>query len=762
VRTFFAIRLFVLVCFFSGILLFPVNGNAADQSGPSKKQPSQDKVVVLADHLRFNRKTHLIHAVGHAYVSRGNISLNADEVIINRETNIVWAAGHVHLRAPKTKMKAKRLRLNLSNGKAHLINGSVDTIQPYTGNGLRAEYTYHITGKVIDKLSSDHYHVVNGNVTTCDCLPDTTPSWMMQTGSADLYLGDHFDSTNDVLHIKGLPAIYLPYFSFPVVSRKTGLLMPFGNYNSIQGLVFQDSLFWDLDPSYDLMLTVDDMSNFGLGEGLTYRQSFSQNQNLLLSYSQQAVNDPSLGLRTNITQTMDLYNYSGQDFNLMGNINFVSAQDFYQLMSVGSTASFNPQMMSSIYANYYQDNSEVNLIGVYNEDIFPGPNTTVSKLPQGDLAIMDYRLGETPFYFSSFLSGVDFMAGPILMQRGLLFPHLSGSFSLGDGAVEISPHGGVLQSFYSEGNGSPSPYSQTVPNGGIAIRSAIEKDFVLPSYLGGGTITHQIVFNGDYEYSPQNNESAIIQNGWTDNIPGLNAAYYGITNRFFYDGQSGTSEILSFKIAQEAIIDSYSTNTSPTFYGGTTLSNPFSNLPGPLSPILLEGHLLPSDPVSFYGEAFYDATSKVFPTEDLSMIFNQAAVMPEAINFLFQIGETSYRAGTVPMVGNYFTPLAITEGYSQPTNATFLVPSIGVSTKLGLYGSVAYYDDLDPGPSGGIQMEVLSAGYQGSCWSFGLMYSLVIEPAPLPVQTTYGFSLTLNGIAGIGQLISPVMPPPVP
>jgi LPS-assembly protein len=114
------------------------------------------------------------------------------------------------------------------------------------------------------------------------------------------------------------------------------------------------------------------------------------------------------------------------------------------------------------------------------------------------------------------------------------------------------------------------------------------------------------------------------------------------------------------------------------------------------------------------------------------------------------------------MVGNYFTPLAITEGYYQPTSATFLVPSIGVSTRLGLYGSVAYYDDLDPGPTGGIQMEVFSAGYQGSCWSFGLMYSMVIEPAPLPVQTTYGFSLTLNGIAGIGQLISPVIPPPVP
>lgn len=752
---------FSLSLLIGGIGLFPGRSFAANEPASQGKQ-DQDKVVVLADHLRFNRKTHLIHATGHAYVSRGTISLNADEVILNRETNIVWAAGHVHLRAPQTKMKAQRLRMNLINGKAHLINGSVDTLQPYSGNGIRTEYTYHIRGRKIDRITGDHYHVEHGSVTTCDCLPNTSPSWMMETGSSDIFLGDHFDSTNDILNIKGLPAIYLPYFSFPVAPRKTGLLIPFGNYNSIQGLVFQDSLFWDLDPSYDLMLTVDEMSSFGLGEGLTYRQSFSQNQNLLLSYDQQAVNDPSLGLRTNITQTTDLYSYTGTDFTLLGNINFVSAQDFYQLMSVGSTASFDPQMMSSIYANYYQDNSEVNLIGVYNEDIFPGPNTTVSKLPQGDFAIMDYRLGETPFYFSSFLSGVDFMSGPLMMQRGLLFPHLSGSFSFADGAVEVSPHGGVLESVYSEGNQSSSPYSQTVPNGGVAVRSAFEKDFVLPSFLGGGTVTHQVVLNGDYEYSPQNNESAIIQNGWSDNIPGLNSAYYGITNRFFYDGQSGTNEILSFKVAQEAFINSYPTNTGSTFYGGVTLQNPFVNLSGPVSPVLLETHILPSEPVSFYGEAFYDTQDKVFPTEDLSMIFNQAAVVPGPVNFLFQIGETSYREGVVPMVGNYFTPLAITEGYEQPTNATFLVPSIGVSTRLGLYGSVAYYDDLDPGPSGGIQMEVLSAGYQGSCWSFGLMYSLVIEPAPLPVQTTYGFSLTLNGVAGIGQLISPVIPPPVP
>ncbi len=739
----------------------PVFGETDTHPG-NPSSSGEKKVVIMADHLRFNRTTHLIHAVGHAFLQRGSLTLKADELILNKSTNVVWAAGHVVLNGPKTIMKGPRMRMNLMTGHAVVYEGKVETRQFYTQNNTQTEYTYHIRGKRIERVTPDHFHVDDGSVTTCDCLPGISPSWLLSTNSGDVYLNDHFSSSSDFLHIKSVPSLYLPYFSFPISPRKSGFLFPFVQYNSIQGLVFYDSFFWNLDPSYDLTFTFDEMSNFGLGEGITYNQSISSNQNLSLNVTQQAVKDHVLGLNSNILSTTDLYSYLGESTAVLANINYVNAQNFYQLMSTGSTMSFNPQLMSSLFANFYQDNSEVNLAGEYNEDIFPGLNTTVSKLPQGSSNIYDYKLGDSPFYFSSFLSGVDFQSGSLFLQRGVVYPHVSGAFSFGDGLVEMSPHAGVLESAYSVTNAVASPYSQTVPNFGVAFQSMVERDFTLPDFMGGGVLTHEVEVNSDFEYAPQNDETQIIQSGFTDNILGMNTLYYSMTNRFFYSGKGVSKEILSLKIAEDYQLQSQPYYATPVNYAGQFLSNPFVPLNQPFSPIYASVHVLPNDPVSFFGEGFYDPSQNDLVTEDSAIIFNQAAIYPAPVMLLLQLGQTSIRAGNVPVMGNFFNPMAITVGYQQPEGANFIVPSISVNTSIGLFGGVAYYQDLGGGTTGGIQMESMNLGYNGQCWNAGFMYYVVEEPAPLPAQTGFGFTITLNGIASLAPIVNPISPIPVP
>ncbi len=721
-----------------------------------------DRVAVLADHIRFNRTTHLIHATGHAYLQRGNLFIRADELILNKVTNVVWASGHVIFRGPKTVMKGPRMRVNLMSGHAIVFDGEVETKQFFSYNNVQTEYTYHIHGKTIERVTPDHYHVDHGSVTTCDCLPDTSPTWLLNTNSGDLFLGDHFSSSGDTLHIQGIPAIYLPYFTFPTASKKSGFLFPFVQFNNIQGVVFYDSFFWNLDPSYDLTFTFDEMSNFGLGEAVTYRQAISNIQNLSVNVLQQGVNDPALGVRSNIISTTDLYSYTGENTTILGNINYVSAQDFYQLMSAGSAMTFSPLLLSSVFANFYQDNSEVDLAGEYNENIFPGPNTTVSKLPQGSSSLYDYQIGDSPFYFSSFLSGVSFQSGSLFLQRGIVYPRLSGSFSLGDGALMISPHADVLESAYSVTSTTPSPYSQTVPNFGVTAESTLERTFSLPAILGGGSLTHQIQFDTDFEYAPQNNQTALIQSGFSDNILGMNSLYYALTNRFFYSGANGSEELLSLKLAEDYQLGTQSYFATPVNYAGQFLPNPFVPLNQPFSPIYASMHLLPGSPVSIFGEGFFDPVQKDFQTEDTAIVFNQAAYLSAPVMLQFQIGQTSIRAGNVPLMGNFFSPTAITVAYQQPEGVNFLVPAINVTTRMGLFGGISYYDDLGKGPSGGIQMESFNGGYNGQCWSAAFMYYIVEEPAPLPPQTGFGFTITLNGIASLAPILNPIMPLPVP
>lgn len=714
----------------------------------------------MADRIRLNKKTHLVHANGHAFLSRAPWSLRADSLILNKRTNVVWGVGHVIFKGPRTVMKGERIKANILTGEAILYHGKVQTKQFYTLNNTQVLYTYHIKGEVIHRKDHKHYHVDKGTVTTCSCGEGESPSWNISTLSGDMTLGDSFSGLSDTLDIKGVPALYMPYFSFPVASKKTGFLFPFVQYNTVQGMVFYDTFFWNIDPSYDLAITFDDMSNFGIGEGVTYRQAMSDHQNLSVNIMNQAVDYSPLGLRTNISSTTDLYNYNTDNLAIIGNINYVNAQDFYQLMSVGSTMSFNPELLSTIFVNSYQDNSEVNLIADYNQDIFPGINTTVSKLPQGSASVYDYSLGGSGLYFSSFLSGADIESGPLLLQRGLIYPHVTGSYSLGDGAIVLTPHAGAVTTAYSQAYQTATPYDQVVPNAGIGAQSTIERDFRMS---GGGTLTHQVQMDADFDWAPQNNETQIIQSGFSDNIIGMNAITLGLTQRFFYSDQNGSKEILSVRLA-----DTYAYQTIPPtgsqqmFFGGQTLANPFQPIETPYSPIYGSVHVLPGQPVSFFAEGFFDMSQNSMMTEDSAISFNQAAIAPGPVTLNAMLAQTSAHAGNIPIMGNFFNPYEVTETYDQPFGTNFIVPYLGITTQLGLYGGAAYYYDLGRGPSAGAQMESFNLGYNGQCWSGALMYYIVNEPAPLPVQTGFGFTISLNGVAALAPIMNVIAPPIVP
>ncbi len=141
-------------------------------AAPSETTPStgeSGKVVVLADRIRLNKKTNLLHANGHAFIARSPWTLRADSLILNKKTSVVWGAGHVIFKGPRTTMKGERIRANLLTGEAVLYHGKVKTKQYYSMNNTQVLYTYHIRGEEIHRKDHKHYHVEKGSVTTCTC-----------------------------------------------------------------------------------------------------------------------------------------------------------------------------------------------------------------------------------------------------------------------------------------------------------------------------------------------------------------------------------------------------------------------------------------------------------------------------------------------------------------------------------------------------------------------------------------------------------------
>ena len=175
---------FVLLVTLLAVFVFFPDVFAAE--GNASSSTNSGKVSVLADHIRFNHRTHLVHANGHAFLQRGNLYLQADQLILDKRTSIVWASGHVRFRAPKTLMTGPRMRMNLVTGHATVYDGKVQTTQFYNQGNIRQEYTYYIHGKTIERVTPDHFHVIHGGVTTCDCLPNTSPSWLLSTNDGDV------------------------------------------------------------------------------------------------------------------------------------------------------------------------------------------------------------------------------------------------------------------------------------------------------------------------------------------------------------------------------------------------------------------------------------------------------------------------------------------------------------------------------------------------------------------------------------------------
>jgi LPS-assembly protein len=227
------------------------------QSAPGHEQ---DRMLVEAKELVYNRDKNTVSAVGDVQLYYQGKILEADRVTYDRANNRVYAEGNAKLTEPDGSV-AYGDRFNLSD---FFMDGFIDSLRAVTKDKGR------FSAPRVERTEGETTVFEKGTYTACEpCKehPERPPLWQVRAmriihknAEQTIYYEDA------TLELLGVPIAWFPYFSSPdsTVTRQTGFLAPRYLAKNAVGVGVGMPFFWNLAPNYDLTITPTVLSRQGL------------------------------------------------------------------------------------------------------------------------------------------------------------------------------------------------------------------------------------------------------------------------------------------------------------------------------------------------------------------------------------------------------------------------------------------------------------------------------------------------------------------
>ena len=249
-------------------------GPAAAQTPPpaqSAQAKPQDKLVIDADELVYDKDKNTISAVGSVQLFYQGRLLQADRVTYDRASKRVYAEGHAKMTDEHGNV-VYGSRFALSDD---FRDGFIDSVQVLTTDKTR------FSSPRIERSNGDVTVLEKGAYTACEpCKdhPERPPFWQVSATKIIENQTTHTVYYEDAqLQFWGFPVFYMPYFSSPdaTVNKQTGLLAPSLVSGADLGYGMSLPYFINLAPNYDLTLTPTFLSKQGLLGEVDWRQRLS-------------------------------------------------------------------------------------------------------------------------------------------------------------------------------------------------------------------------------------------------------------------------------------------------------------------------------------------------------------------------------------------------------------------------------------------------------------------------------------------------------
>lgn len=199
---------------------------------------------------------------GNVTVSQGDRLIKADEAVYDGDAGTLVTSGNISIHTPQ-------LTINSPASLESNLKSDVSTFSDATFqlNGSVARGSSKLVTVNNEQKSTE---VEDFTFTTC---PVGDNSWYFKAGSVELDQNDSFgESYHNVLYVKDVPVLYLPYLNFPTTNRrKSGLLYPSVSISSNNGADYEQPIYWSIASNYDYTFTPRLMSKRGLLLGNEFR-----------------------------------------------------------------------------------------------------------------------------------------------------------------------------------------------------------------------------------------------------------------------------------------------------------------------------------------------------------------------------------------------------------------------------------------------------------------------------------------------------------
>lgn len=373
----------------------PAAANKAKAAPKSQAQKPQDKLVIDADELIYDRDKNTVTAKGSVQLFYQGRVLQADRVVYNRATKRVYAEGHAKMTDERGDV-VYGSRFELSD---NFREGFIDSVQALTSDKTR------FTSPRVERQNGEVTVLEKGAYTACEpCKnhPERPPFWQVRATKIIENQETHTVYFEDAqLLVWGVPILYMPYFSAPdsTVNKQTGVLAPQFVSGANLGYGISIPYFINLAPSYDLTLTPTYLSKQGLLGEIDWRQRLTngvydirvvgideQQPNLFPDYPYGAGDQRMRGsIETKGDFFLNPMWQFGWDLTLLSDKFF--AND-YKLQGIDFSNYYFQDVVSSVYLRGQSDLAFFDLSGYHFEGTTP--NDDNRRLPVA-APVLDYN-----------------------------------------------------------------------------------------------------------------------------------------------------------------------------------------------------------------------------------------------------------------------------------------------------------------------------------------------------------------------------------
>ena len=228
--------------------------------------PYTQPEIVLDDRIRLNadrallEKGGLSDLLGGVTVRQGDKVFSAEQMNFDDTTQVVTVKTESLFRNSSVIIKSQEAQFDLKAESGSFF----DTEFTLPSRSARGE------AKRVDVNSKREVRLTDASYTTCAMGSD---AWYLQATDIRLDQEEGLGTArNTKVRFMGVPIIYLPYFQFPIDSRRrTGLLYPTIGQFSGSGVDFRWPVYVNLAPNYDATVTPRFLSERGIQSGLDFR-----------------------------------------------------------------------------------------------------------------------------------------------------------------------------------------------------------------------------------------------------------------------------------------------------------------------------------------------------------------------------------------------------------------------------------------------------------------------------------------------------------